>query len=123
MLGRRLRLAVMGGGPGSFIGAIHRQAARLDDRYELEAEALSSDPLRAVTAGLEIGLSRERAYACGLNLITVEAIAARRSGQAPDPRCLHIPNSWDGLIGYRFADSVIQSSQANGQWTDCSLLA
>ena len=34
MLGRRLRLAVIGGGPGSFIGAMHRQAARLDDRYE-----------------------------------------------------------------------------------------
>ena len=42
MLGRRLRLAVIGGGPGSFIGAMHRQAARLDDRYELVAGALSS---------------------------------------------------------------------------------
>ena len=39
MLGRRLRLAVIGGGPGSFIGAMHRQAARLDDRYELVAGA------------------------------------------------------------------------------------
>ena len=43
-LGRRLRLAVIGGGPGSFIGAMHRQAARLDDRYELVAACLSSDP-------------------------------------------------------------------------------
>jgi hypothetical protein len=47
LLGRRLRLAVIGGGPGSFIGAMHRQAARLDDRYELVAAALSADPLRA----------------------------------------------------------------------------
>jgi len=39
MLGRRLRLAVIGGGPGGFIGAIHRNAARLDDRYELVAGA------------------------------------------------------------------------------------
>ena len=42
-LGRRLRLAVIGGGPGSFIGAMHRQAARLDDRYELVAGVLSSN--------------------------------------------------------------------------------
>ena len=42
LLNRRLRLAVIGGGPGSFIGAMHRQAARLDDRYELVAAALLS---------------------------------------------------------------------------------
>ena len=41
-LGRRLRLAVIGGGPGSFIGEVHRAAARLDDRYRIVAAALSS---------------------------------------------------------------------------------
>ena len=55
-LGRRLRLAVIGGGPGSFIGAMHRQAARLDDRYELVAASLSSDPQLSISAGAEIGL-------------------------------------------------------------------
>ena len=34
-LGRRLRLGVLGGGPGSVIGEVHRTAARLDDRYEV----------------------------------------------------------------------------------------
>ena len=63
MLGRRLRLAVIGGGPGSFIGAMHRQAARLDDRYELVAGVLSSAPERARVAGAEIGLPGERVYA------------------------------------------------------------
>lgn len=62
MLGRRLRLAVIGGGPGSFIGAMHRQAARLDDRYELVTGILSSDPARAKKAGLEIGLASDRLY-------------------------------------------------------------
>ncbi len=61
-LGRRLRLAVIGGGPGSFIGAMHRQAARLDDRYELAAGVLSSNPQRSRQAGLEIGLAPDRAY-------------------------------------------------------------
>ena len=62
VLGRRLRLAVIGGGPGSFIGAIHRQAARLDNRYEIIAGVLSSNPERAKKAGLEIGLDADRAY-------------------------------------------------------------
>ena len=71
-LGRRLRLAVIGGGPGSFIGAMHRQAARLDDRYELVAGVLSSNHERAKTAGLEIGLAPERAYTNVLEMLDSE---------------------------------------------------
>src|SRR5450830_1600218 len=73
LLGRRLRLAVLGGGPGSFIGAMHRQAARLYDRYELVACALSSDPERAHSAGLSIGVAPERCYPSGQSLIDAEA--------------------------------------------------
>jgi len=73
MLGRRLRLAVIGGGPGSFIGAMHRQAARLDDRYELVAAALSSDAQTAMSAGREIGLASDRCYASGMDLLASEA--------------------------------------------------
>jgi predicted dehydrogenase len=51
VLGRRLRLAVIGGGPGSFIGAMHRQAARLDDRYEIVTGILSSDPEKSRKPG------------------------------------------------------------------------
>ncbi|MBP6718397.1 MAG: Gfo/Idh/MocA family oxidoreductase [Rhodoferax sp.] len=72
-LGRRLRLAVIGGGPGSFIGAMHRQAARLDDRYELVAAALSSDPERGRTAGQGIGIPADRCYPSGQALIEAEA--------------------------------------------------
>ncbi len=76
MLGRRLRLAVIGGGPGSFIGAMHRQAAQLDGRYELVAAALSSDPQKSIQAGQQIGLSPERCYANGMDLINAEAAHA-----------------------------------------------
>lgn len=62
VLGRRLRLAVVGGAPGSFIGGMHRMAARLDDRYELVASVLSSDPTKAVAKGIEIGIPADRAY-------------------------------------------------------------
>jgi len=50
-LGRPLRLGVIGGGPGSFIGPIHMSAAVLDRRFVIVAGVLSSDPLRAVSHG------------------------------------------------------------------------
>ena len=58
----RIRLGMVGGGQGAFIGAVHRIAARLDDRYELVAGALSSDPQRARASGLELGLKEDRSY-------------------------------------------------------------
>jgi len=61
-LGRRLRLAVIGGGPGSFIGAMHRQAARLDDRYEIVTGVFSSDSERSKQAGRELGMDPDRSY-------------------------------------------------------------
>ena len=76
LLGRRLRLAVIGGGPGSFIGAMHRQAARLDDRYELVAAALSSDPERSASAGRDIGLPTERCHGSGPELLAAESVRA-----------------------------------------------
>ncbi|HEX8478781.1 MAG TPA: gfo/Idh/MocA family oxidoreductase, partial [Telluria sp.] len=50
---RRLRLGMVGGGQGAFIGAVHRIAARLDDHYELVAGALSGDPARAVASAAD----------------------------------------------------------------------
>ena len=41
---------MVGGGQGAFIGAVHRIAARLDDRYELVAGALSSDAARSLAS-------------------------------------------------------------------------
>ena len=67
MLGRRLRLAVIGGGPGSFIGAMHRQAARLDDRYEIVTGILSLHPEKSKKAGLELGLFRPVLLKCSGN--------------------------------------------------------
>ena len=59
---RRIRLGMVGGGQGSFIGAVHRIAARLDDRYELVAGALSSNPEIASNSALEIGINPDRSY-------------------------------------------------------------
>jgi len=59
----RIRLGMIGGGTGAFIGAVHRIAARLDDKFELVAGALSSDPERAKKSGAELGLAPDRSYA------------------------------------------------------------
>ena len=61
-LGRRLRLGVLGGGPGSVIGEVHRTGARLDDRYEVVGGVLSSNPERSRAAGRALGWAPERAY-------------------------------------------------------------
>ena len=61
-LGRRIRLGMVGGGNDAFIGGVHRIAARLDDRYELVAGALSSTPERAKASAAALGLAPERSY-------------------------------------------------------------
>ena len=61
-LGRRLRLGVLGGGPGSVIGEVHRAGARLDDRFEVVGGVLSSNPERSRAAGRALGWAPERAY-------------------------------------------------------------
>ena len=60
--GGRIRLGMVGGGQGAFIGAVHRIAARLDDQYVLVAGALSSARQRAIDSALDLGLARDRAY-------------------------------------------------------------
>jgi len=70
---RRLRLGMVGGGPGGFIGAVHRIAARIDDRYELVAGALSSDPERGRKAALDLHIAPDRAYASFAEMAAAEA--------------------------------------------------
>ncbi len=60
--GGRIRLGMVGGGQGAFIGGVHRIASRIDDNYELVAGALSSQHRRAIDSALELGIARDRAY-------------------------------------------------------------
>jgi predicted dehydrogenase len=59
---RKLRLGMVGGGPGAFIGGVHRIAARLDGHYELVAGAMASDPARAKAGATSLGIASDRAY-------------------------------------------------------------
>ncbi|GAB3258492.1 Gfo/Idh/MocA family protein [Chitinimonas naiadis] len=90
---RKLRLGMVGGGQGAFIGAVHRLAARMDDHYELVAGALSSDPARAAASGAELRLAPERSYASYREMARAEA--ARPDGidvvAIVTPNHLHAP--------------------------------
>lgn len=72
--GRYIRLGMVGGGQGAFIGAVHRIAARIDDRFELVAGALSSDPDRANASAIELGIAPDRSYANFLDMAKAEAV-------------------------------------------------
>ena len=68
-----IRLGMVGGGQGAFIGAVHRIAARLDGEFRLVAGALSSDPGRARASAAELGLDPERAYGAFAEMARAEA--------------------------------------------------
>ncbi len=64
---------MVGGGLGAFIGEAHRIAARLDDRYELVAGALSSDSQRAIQSGRDLRLDPTRCYTDFRDMAQTEA--------------------------------------------------
>ncbi|MBM3482088.1 MAG: Gfo/Idh/MocA family oxidoreductase [Alphaproteobacteria bacterium] len=90
---RRLRLGMVGGGEGAFIGGVHRIASRIDDRYELVAGAFSSDAARSKSSAAALLVAPDRAYA------SFEDMAGREKAR-PDgidvvaivtPNHLHMP--------------------------------
>ena len=126
-IGRRIRLAVIGGGPGSVIGEIHRIAARLDGDYEIVASVLSSDPERSRRTGVALGVAENRAYSSAKTLIENEvrradrvdviavsdfarAIVARIRHEPADRINRDFPTVEDGVKGLAFVEAAIQSS-------------
>lgn len=72
-LDRKLRMALVGGGAGSFIGRVHSIAACLDNRAVVTAGALSSDPQRAKASAPDYGIAENRAYTSYEELIDAES--------------------------------------------------
>ena len=100
-LGRRLRLGVLGGGPGSVIGEVHRTAARLDDRYEVVGGVLSSNPERSRAAGRALGWAPERAYGDVDEMLAAET--ARPDGV--DVVAIMTPNDSHYRLACRWLDA------------------
>lgn len=70
-LGRKLRLGVIGGGPGSFIGIVHRGASTLEEYYDVVAGVLSSNPDKSIESASQLGISR--GYASPEEMIKAES--------------------------------------------------
>ncbi|KNZ31425.1 MAG: oxidoreductase [Methylibium sp. NZG] len=100
---RRIRLGMVGGGQGAFIGGVHRIAARLDDCYELVAGALSSQPERASASAAELHIAPERSYADFSAMAKAEA--ARSDGI--DIVAIVTPNHLHAPIATAFLDAGI----------------
>ncbi len=69
---RKLRMGMIGGGPGAFIGAVHRIAACLDGEIELVCGAFSSDPEKSREMGRQLGLPSDRVYGSFKDMIFQE---------------------------------------------------
>lgn len=100
-LERRLRLGMVGGGPGAFIGAVHRTAARLDDRYELTAAVLSSDGEKSRAYAKELRIPR--AYSSFEEMAAAEA----KHPEPIDVVAIVTPNFTHHAIAKAFLDADI----------------
>jgi predicted dehydrogenase len=89
----RIRLGMVGGGEDAFIGAVHRIAARLDDRYELVAGALSASSDKAMRSAASLGLRPDRSYPDFRTMAQAEAarIDAIEAVAIVTPNHMHAP--------------------------------
>jgi len=93
-----LRLGMVGGGQGAFIGAVHRMAARLDGHWDLVAGAFSSTPQRAHASAQDLGVDPSRSYASFDAMAKAEA--ARADGI--DAVAIVTPNHLHGPVAEAF---------------------
>ncbi len=100
---RRLRLGMVGGGEGAFIGGVHRMAARLDDRWELVAGSFSRDAERGARSAAALHVAPDRAYADWREMARAEA--ARPDGI--DAVAIVTPNASHHAIARAFLDAGI----------------
>ena len=117
-----MRMAMVGGGAGSFIGPVHRMAAELDRAFTLVAGAFSSDPARSIEAGAGWGLGEDRCYG------DYQALLAGEHGRADGaeviaivtPNHLHAPVAIAALAaGYH----VISDKPATATYAEAIALA
>lgn len=73
MVTRKLRMGMIGGGPGAFIGAVHRIAASIDGEIQLVCGSFSSDPEKSKQAGESLGLTPNRIYGSYKEMIRRES--------------------------------------------------
>lgn len=100
---RKLRYAMVGGGQGAFIGAVHRMAMALDGQYELVSGALSSTPDKARASGRELGLRDDRNHGDWQALLADEL--KRDAGERIDVVSIVTPNHVHFPVAKAFVDA------------------
>jgi len=89
---RKLRMAMVGGGPGAFIGDVHRKAARMDGKIEIVAGAFDIDPAKSKQMGEELNLDPSRVYSDYKELLANEA--SLPADERIDFVAVTTPNNW-----------------------------
>ena len=74
MKSKKLKLGIIGGGPNSWIGHVHRIASRFDDKYEIVAGVFSRNLKQSNKFGESIGVNKDRCYSSYLNMANKESL-------------------------------------------------
>jgi predicted dehydrogenase len=102
-LNRKLRMGLVGGGQGAFIGRVHATAAVLDNRAVLVAGALSSDPAKAKASAPDYDIKPERAYGSFSDMVAAESKLP--ASERIDFVSIATPNHTHFEIAKAFADA------------------
>jgi len=102
-LDRKLKMGMVGGGPGAFIGEVHRKASRLDGGIELVAGAFDINPRKSRQMGRELLLDRKRVYGTYEQMIERELNLPE--GERIDFVSITTPNNWHFPIARDFLNA------------------
>jgi len=102
-LDRKLNMGMVGGGPGAFIGEVHRKAARMDGKIQLVAGAFDINPRRSKQQGRELMLPSKRVYRNYEEMIEKELKLPE--GERIDFVAITTPNNWHFPIAKDFLEA------------------
>ena len=102
-LNRKLKMGMVGGGPGAFIGEVHRRASRLDGGIELVAGAFDINPRKSKQQGRELLLPAKRIYGNYKEMIEKELKLPQ--GERIDFVSITTPNNWHFPIARDFLEA------------------
>jgi len=100
---RKLKMGMVGGGPGAFIGEVHRKAARMDGGIELVAGAFDINPRKSKQMGRELNLDSKRVYKDYRQMIEKELKLP--VGERIDFVAVTVPNNWHFPIAKAFLEA------------------
>ncbi len=89
---RKLKMGMLGGGPGAFIGDVHRKAARIDGNIDIVAGAFDIDPEKSKQTGKELNLDPKRVYDNYTKMI--EGELSLSANERIDFVSITTPNNW-----------------------------